>query len=313
MRKFSNKMVLSVLTLVLLVVALGTTTFAWFTVGNTVTVESFQTEVKSAYGLDMRYMLADGETPATGSDWVRSISGTDMLTYLEQDYTTEVWTDFKLDEVTSVDGKVFKKIGLDYQLGSDLTRTDGYIEFKLQFRTAEADQSLAWTSAVITSEGVPWTPGTTFNKVGGGEQGLTEATYYAAGATRVSATGTETIVYEKVTGADNAAVLSKNQPNWTAGAHDYYKKVMNKDLSTIYGNPNYASNPSGHYEAAETVTALNNASKLGALTAPAFADGYYYITVTIRVYLEGFDSEMFDAILEDKLFVELGFTLVPTV
>ena len=88
---------------------------------------------------------------------------------------------------------------------------------------------------------------------------------------------------------------------------------MNKDLSTIYGNPNYASNPSGHYEAAETVTALNNASKLGALTAPALADGYYYITVTIRVYLEGFDSEMFDAILEDKLFVELGFTLVPTV
>ena len=42
MRKFSNKMVLSILTLVLLVVALGTTTYAWFTVGNIAKVDHLQ-------------------------------------------------------------------------------------------------------------------------------------------------------------------------------------------------------------------------------------------------------------------------------
>ena len=50
---FKQNGVISINT-ILLVVALGTTTFAWFTVGNTVTVESFQTEVKS---IRTRYTL----------------------------------------------------------------------------------------------------------------------------------------------------------------------------------------------------------------------------------------------------------------
>ena len=37
-------------------------------------------------------------------------------------------------------------------------------------------------------------------------------------------------------------------------------------------------------------------------------DVYYYADVTIRVYIEGFDAEAFDSILEDKLSVMLRFT-----
>ena len=48
MRKLRNKLLLSILTVALTFIALGTTTFAWFTLGGTATANAFEAEIKDA-------------------------------------------------------------------------------------------------------------------------------------------------------------------------------------------------------------------------------------------------------------------------
>ena len=55
MSKLSRKLVLSVLTLVLSVVALGTTTFAWFALGQSATIDQFQLQATAGEGLEINF------------------------------------------------------------------------------------------------------------------------------------------------------------------------------------------------------------------------------------------------------------------
>lgn len=307
MRKFSNKMVLSVLTLVLLVVALGTTTYAWFTVGNTTSVEQFETEVTSGHGLEMVY-LDSGNTERGG--WKRTITASDIIAYLEADYGLSAgqWaTHFRLKPVTSTNGTEFKKLTTtttEYDTLSAATRADGYVEFKLKFRTMAPGASLVWKNVTLNSTGVQWAPEVSFTGVGGETVNTTPLkSYYAKNAARISVNaGATTFVYElpSTEAPDYSNTqLSNNAPNWTQGAHHYFQKVTGVDLSSSHGS----------YTAVTTITDLTGAGKtLGTLTGEL--DQYQYLTVTVRIYLEGFDSETFNAILKDKLQVALGFSMV---
>ncbi len=302
MRKFSNKMVLSVLTLVLLVVALGTTTYAWFTVGNTANVEQFETEVTSGHGLEMVYVDAGG-TERGG--WKRTITTDDMLAYLLADYgiASGTWGEkFKLYPVTSTDGTTFKKLSSDYTALDAATRADGYVEFKLKFRTMATGASLVWKNVTLNSSGVAWTPEVAFVGVGGGTVS-SSATYHAKNAVRISVNaGATTVVYELPSTVDpdfSNTQLSNNAPNFTQGAHNYFQKVTGVNL---------ADNHSA-YTAATTINDLTDSGQtLGTLTGEL--NQYQYLTVTVRIYLEGFDSETFNAILKDKIQVALGFSMI---
>jgi len=53
MNKIARKLVLSILTVVLTVAALGTTTFAWFTLTNTSVVQPFQAQIVSDTGIEI--------------------------------------------------------------------------------------------------------------------------------------------------------------------------------------------------------------------------------------------------------------------
>ncbi len=324
MKRFSRKMVLSVLTLVLMVVALGATTFAWFTLGNTASVQTFEANVSSGEGLEMIYVKSNGDVKG---GYVRVIQTSDMVKYLAEDYGygagENAWANnFKLGVVTSTDGKVFTKLSDDHtQLLTSVSgrantainrKDDGFIEFKLRFRTEKADADLVWKEVSIVNtydsedanpSGVLWTPQTAFNEIG-----TTPARYFAANGARISLTSsTKTVVYE-LPEVDNVnKVLSNNKPLWNAGAHDYFKKVTGTDLSLIYGDA-----PGSNYRAVETVTVLeDNVGQNDGIVMGNFGSGSGYKTldVTIRIYLEGFDSETFDAILKDVLKVSLGFEL----
>ncbi len=309
MRKFSNKMVLSVLTLVLLVVALGTTTYAWFTVGNTVKLESFETEVTSGHGLEVRYV--DGNDIEQGF-WSRTITSTDMLALLMEDYGyTGTWGEkFKLYPVTSTNGTEFKKLSSSYSALESAVRADGFVEFKLKFRTMATGANLVWKNVTLTSTGVDWAPEVSFTGVGGSTVNTTpDVKYYAKNATRISVNdGTTTVVYElpSTEAPDYSNTqLSNNLPNYTQGAHDYFKRITGTDLATLYGTDGSVVNG---YKAVTTITDLTDAGQtLGALTGAA--EDWQYLTVTVRIYLEGFDSETFNAILKDKIQVALGFML----
>ncbi len=306
MKKFSNKMVLSVLTLVLLVVALGTTTFAWFTVGNTASVQEFEANVSSGEGLEIAYF--SGDTNRSG--YVRTITTAQITGYLVADYGYSDWaTDFELKPVTSTDGKKFQQLQEDYTLTEEALgigkKVGGYIEFELRFRTKATGASLVWESVSLDSTVKNWTPELAFIPVGGSVPSSAAADYKAANGARVSLTrGDVTKVYERPSGLDddnvNNAVLGSSTPDFGHGAHDYFERVTGKDLSD-----NFAT-----YQAVGTITSLTPEVVLGSFDDDgSLVDGYRVLTVTVRIYLEGFDSETFNAIIGNDLKIALGFKL----
>lgn len=297
MKKVSKRVLLALLTLVLSAVTLGTTTYAWFTVGNTVSVGEFEMNVQSGSGLEMTYVDKDNDEKG----YVRNISTTDITEYLRLDYDLTDWSDFELDAVTSTDGKTFKKLNDSYELvDTEALEDKHFVEFKLRFRTKTASQTLVWNKVNLTSTGIPWAPGIDYVGIDGNlvEKG-TEATYYAKNAARISLeSGTIVKVFELPEETGVNAVLSNNEPNWTQGAHDFFQKAMNHDLKDDHSA----------YRAVETITAVTS-ENLMAFDTGADGEGYYYAEVTVRIYIEGFDSEMFNAILSNNIKVSLGFTI----
>ena len=296
-KKITRKVLVAVFALVLSVVALGTTTYAWFTLGNQASVSEFEMSVTGGEGLEVAYVDKDGDV----KPFVTTLLKGDIRKYLESDYGFDegTWLEaFELAGVTSEDGKAFKKLSDDGTSLVDLeTNEKPYVEFKLKFRTKAAGKNLIWASIDMNSEGVEWTPQVPFTGIDG--ENTTESdTYYAVNSARVSIENEagDVVVHEKGEATDNK-VLSSSEPNWTQGAHDFYNKVTGVDLSEHHAS----------HRAVETEQVAGK--DLGAFSTGADSDGYYYANITVRVYLEGFDSEMFNAVFEDILKVGLKFKL----
>lgn len=297
-KKITRKVLLAVFALVLSVVALGTTTYAWFTLGNQASVDEFEMNVTGGEGLEVAYVDKDNNV----KPFVTTLLKEDIVKNLELDYgfTEGTWlTAFKLAGVTSTDGIAFQKLSDDGKNLVDLaTGEKPYVEFKLRFRTKAASKNLIWASIDMNSAGVYWAPQVAFTGIDGEVNTTDEVKYYAVNSARVSIENeAETVVvHEKGEATDNKA-LSNSEPNWTQGAHDFYNKVTGVNLSE-------------HHASYKAVVTEQVAEKdLGAFSADTDSAGYYYANITVRVYLEGFDSEMFNAVFEDTLKVGLKFKL----
>ncbi|MGI6781481.1 MAG: hypothetical protein ACOX56_01390 [Acholeplasmataceae bacterium] len=314
MKKLTKKTLMAIFALVLAVVALGTTSFAWFTIGQTVSTQQIELDIRSEDGLEFQYK---GKIAENDSEWTQYLSTADMLAKLGADYGSTPFADnFKFDAVTSVDGKTFKKIKTD---GSGLTDAipalnvqtlaSGILEFKLNFRTkATGSPKLSWTGVTLTSTAVPWSPNKTFthNKETYGTSGTVtpsdEENYYPHDGARVSVTsGETTVVYEAPNSASNSVLntgLAPNALDFAKGAHSYYKAMTGKNLSGIFPVEGTVA----------TDTELDG-TEFKVNFGSVQPDDYRYVEVVIRVYLEGFDLDTFNAILSGKIQMALEFQL----
>lgn len=353
MKKISKKLLLSVFSLLLMATVLGTSTYAWFTIGDTVTVSKFDMDVQGGLGLEVAYVYQEDPITVEGTEisregFVTRLTAERIYEYLSKDYEYDspenFNEEFKMGDVTSVDGNEFLYLKYNeegnegagsYGLEDADRKNEGFIEFTLRFRTKEADAFLIWEDALLESQGVAdWVPGFKFNAPNtdntlidpeGNE--YTQYKYYASHAARISVTGTveesKTAVYElaaKDLGTEVEkpdylnTVLSDNEPDWTHGNLQYFHTSTDYDLIDDFGTGEET------YKAAKTFTSfvededeeVENGPKVVAKfvknTDEEDDDVYYYADVTIRVYIEGFDAEAFDSILEDKLSVMLRFT-----
>lgn len=346
MKKISKKLLLSVFSLLLMATVLGTSTYAWFTIGDTVTVSKFDMDVQGGLGLEVAYVYQEPitveETEISREGFVTRLTAERIYEYLSKDYEYDspenFNEEFKMGDVTSVDGNEFLYLKYNeegnegagsYELEEAARKNEGFIEFTLRFRTKEADAFLIWKDALLESQGVAdWVPGFKFNAPNtdntlidpeGNE--YTQYKYYASHAARISVTGTveesKTAVYElaaKDLGTEGEkpdylnTVLSDNQPNWTQGNLEIFKKSTTIDLSDKYGSYKAAKTFTSFVEDEEVENGPKVVAKFVKNTDEEDDDVYYYADVTIRVYIEGFDAEAFDSILEDKLSVMLRFT-----
>lgn len=300
MSTITRKLVLSILTVVLTVVALGTTTFAWFTLTNTATVQPFQAEIVSDTGIEIA--LSDGADPLL-YDWKTTITTQDVSDYMDLKYGVG---SFRFNNVT-FDGTTFRD--LDGAVGS----TAGYLTLQIHFRSPDATE-IFMDDFSLTSGEFTWTSSNeTFTNehgvvIAAGEQFDVDA----ADAFRMSVSGkissaTVTTVYENpeldtnfnlgsgITNAD----LTDSHPN---GALSFYHAIT-------------GDYPLGATDVTvpDTITAIDDtANILKVLDLDAgkssTAGAEYYGTITVNIWFEGWDPNAYNTLLGQVITSSMHFT-----
>jgi hypothetical protein len=316
MNKIARKLVLSALTVVLTVVALGTTTFAWFTLTNTAVVQPFQASIVTDTGIEVAINFVDATHPdliwyttlteAIIEDYIVNSSGFTTFTHIT---TTTGYNNFNT-------------------LGSAgvVSAGGGWLEIPLIFRSNSAT-AIDWTAVTLTSPASNWTTDVAFTSTIGAVGANSIISIDASNAMRMSVQGTTfpggtqtntVFVYEKgavnsnvilggdgVTPVNYANGVAADQGN--AGSYNYYfvktGALIGEALPT----------PTGTYAviAAPTVTTINGTTNILRVT-DLVADTTYGTshagTITIRIWLEGWDADAYNSVLARE--ITAGFTFV---
>ncbi|ABX81621.1 hypothetical protein [Acholeplasma laidlawii] len=300
MKSLTNKLVMSVLALVLTGVALSVGVLAWFTINNRATIEAFTGTVQTGEGF---YVSLDGTT------WKNTLTTTEMQTAAGA--VTFV-------PLTSQDG-----IAL-YDLGSSTAATAGFIEFDLLFAGSANLNNIIIDSLTLSGTQTSWIPGIYVpgTRQTGAPDANTPILDYVSNAARVSfqdmITTTTSTIFEQSVGTDTNSLGFGTYA--TNEAILFYNAIMDTDLVE------------NDFDTAAAALALKPTEQAGnGLTVVVAAlnpngtviSGYTYDTssltaiggssakvgaITVRVWVEGWDQEAFNAILSGVLTVNFNFT-----
>jgi hypothetical protein len=330
MRKLTTKLLFAIISAAFALVALGTTTFAWFTISNTASVSQFSAQVTAGQGLEISLDDTYFYTTIPASVIQAKIDSLNVT----------------LKDVTSPDG--VKMYYLDDYLDDDDEIEYGgtsnpYIEFDLYVRSPVASTKVNLSSVSFSSntDHATWTPDTIFvnakNKLvvpyedatkliaaapalkeagiitdfqlGSEEEPLESVAYrnnedifpvaniefgpkayYAHDALRLSISdGDTTVVYQKA--ADTTNTLLGEEPI-SNGMVDYYKNKNGIDLMAKYTPDTLPTTTTLSFpETVTTLGAANSSKKL-----------------TVRIWVEGWDPDTFNAILTQNIYVSLLLT-----
>ncbi len=298
MKTVTNKLVMSVLALVLTGAALSVGVFAWFTINNQATIESFNGTVQTGEGF---YVSLDG------TNWVNTLTSAQMQTAAGT--VTFV-------PLTSEDGVEL------FALGAAEAAAAGFIEFDLLFAGSANLNKIVIDSLTLSGTATTWIPGVDVE--GTRSEGLPNSTIteYVSNAARVSfqdmITPATSTIFEQSSGTDgnsigfgtyatNEAILFYNAIMDTALVESEFTDALaNTAAAEVAGNgisvevatlnPN-GTPVSGYTLNTSDLTAIGgNAAKVGA--------------VTVRVWVEGWDQEALNAILSGVLTVNFNFTAI---
>lgn len=336
MTKVTRKLLLSVLSVVLTVIALGATTFAWFTITNVASVQAFDADFKANQGIE----IAIGDMGSGGFndlDWVTNLTAEAILSYIQSTHLIAGQTSFEFDHVTSENGRSFTKIqptafGFNFV---PVTRAgSGFIEIPLHFRS---DTALGIDLSVLqfNSPLISWRVDVPFYSHFDGVtpiQSLTGSSInaYAHDAIRISYTAHElsydpieeifnetlrTVVFEKPVSSTNMVLGGGTQDltgtilglNGVPGAMNYFyaKNNLLPEGSDAVVLP--ASRQLVNNDDILVMTSYRDAE--GQLLYPSLDPGAnYYGKVTLRIWVEGWDANAYNAILGSRLTVSMSFT-----
>ncbi|MCF7930282.1 MAG: hypothetical protein K9L02_02105, partial [Acholeplasmataceae bacterium] len=294
----ARKLVLSALTVVLTVVALGTTTFAWFTLTNTAVVQPFEAQIVADTGIEVSLDTIDWYTTLT----------TDLI----ETYIFDTYGAFRFTHVTTATGySSFNTLG-----ASGLTNTSaGYLEIPVHFRSNSAD-AIDWTAVTLTSPLSPWLSDVAFTSTTGAVTAGGSIPQDASNAMRVSVQGivaadpAHVVVFERAATNNNNVVLGgdgvtpvdySNGGVGNAGSYNYYYA---KTGALVPGTDAVVVAPA--------VTLINdaNAQRVLDLTADTTYGTAFYGSLTIRVWLEGWDADSYNSLL--ARMISASFTFIGT-
>ena len=299
MNTIARKLVLSVLTVVLTVIALGTTTFAWFTLTNTSVIQPFDAQVVADTGIEVAIGASNAD-PLT-LEWQTVITTQDIYDYMESVYGVD---GFRFNHVSTTDGRNFTDL-------EGVGTTDGYLEIPLHFRS-DNEQQINWTQVGLSSLASGWQTGVQFVDSQGVTR-LANSTFSVnlMDAMKVSVTGivdralmtTGTTAFENPASATNTlsgGLSSADLSNGGVGddgALNYYYEVTNT-LPTGTASVSTVA----------TVTSISNTLVLDMASGQsATADAEYYGNIVVRVWFEGWDAEAYNSLLGRIISISLRF------
>ncbi|HEY8395984.1 MAG TPA: hypothetical protein VIK96_04325 [Bacilli bacterium] len=316
--KLSRKLLLSVLTVAFAFITLGATTFAWFTLSTKAEVQTFNVDVTSGAGI---------EISADGSNYSNYITADQIYAAITRAESSTI-----LDHVTSKDGQTFTTIDYEGELSFDKGANSGWAEFDLWFRSPEANVEVYMlNNTKVTSTGVGWISDANFQltpeksvEVGSKE------TLYGANAVRISTT--ENVLTPNDTGFQYVDGSTSNIYELGGATGD---QRLDTQIKTTYGSVAYynAKNPNAqitdtiiqYVELPQVVLKTEDLPKLNELNTTTIDPevhtpvatlkvankytgvNFYYGQITVRIWLEGWDPDMFNAIMADKISISLVF------
>ncbi|HON64520.1 MAG TPA: hypothetical protein PK840_06535, partial [Bacilli bacterium] len=213
-----------------------------------------------------------------------------------------------LKDVTSNDGKSFKYFRAESPIVYNNETKKPYIEFDLYVRSPEANAAIALNNYTFSStdgetSGTKWTADANFiSSFGGNVTAGTEGTYYAHAALRMSLTP----VTEESEGEPQEGVAQVYQ----APAEGNVNKVIDQN-PIEQGMVSYYKAKNG-----ENSINISNVTIANALVEPSENPILTLETantaqrIKVRIWIEGWDPDCFNAILNSKINVSFGLIKV---
>lgn len=292
MRKLTTKLLFAIISAAFALVALGTTTFAWFTLSDSATVSQFNAQITAGEGIEI------------------SIDGTNYYTTIPTSIIQAEINKLKvtLKDITSPDGVNLYPLG-DQNENTKITfyatpgenQTNQFIQFNLWLRSPSAT-TVNLESVTFSSTAKSWTSDATFTHPKYGEVTPAAAKiYYAHDALRLSISEgtTKKVVYEAPASNTNTVL---NQTRISEGMVNYYFVKNSINLLNAYESVVLPASTNllqldtdGETEIPEPVDVVslagNNVAKV----------------ITVRVWVEGWDPDCFNAILNEYINVQMVF------
>lgn len=306
MIRISKRTLLSILTLVLTLVALGTTSFAWFTLSNVATVNNITANVQAGEGLEVALginekILTDYKTNLNANDWQKvldELSGFRLNAVTTNDLTNFYKLAFKnTDEVI--------KPGL-YQ--EEALSNSDYLEFKVYFKSNSAGDVFFNNYSFIDEQKL-FTPRVQYDKDNAGIDEVTPFNAYASNAVRIAV---EDKVYQN--GSNGGTNLHTGNSGVNYGQFSYLTEMRNdiywlhnssfKKLGTVTDNETLNIAEVSILEAETSIS--SNAEKVVTLVK-AQGENDYTASITIKIWIEGFDADAYDSLFGARLQLSLSF------
>lgn len=302
MNKLMRKLSISILAVVFAVVAMGATTFAWFTLTNTAKVEQFEVQVTTAAGIELSM---------DGTSWSSVLTPSQFAAGL----TSQSATEPALTAVTTIDGVDFMKLTNLSKAGEgSFAAADAgvdFFEFDIYIRTTQASQKIYLSNAntTVDSTVIPWLVDNDFTpSTGSAVPAGSSLNVYPEDAVRIAFDEASVHVFQVPTAGTNTAGQAFD---WDLGALNYYG--VDKGYFESAPAPTDPAGDGDDYAFIGTVNPLGTAYTTEVATTSGTAtDGYYETTVTVRIWLDGWDQECYNAIFGGLIQINIGFTTDPS-
>lgn len=313
MLNLRKKLLVSVFTLMIAVVAVATTTYAWFTMGTTTNVSNIGMGVQSAEGLMIRVESVNGEGYSDGDSLYEWRTAVDLSTVFTSTNTLLKPVSMA-NRLSAPTGTVANKL---YSLGFDASNavtykeaTGGYIEITFGFYSMTALNVRFETITPKTVGSYSFTTPVAY--AGSGDFG--EDTYNKGDAI-TNARLANAIRIATTTGGSDYSIINplaydsgeKEYGTWGGAALSFFNVTNSIEITSTPAEYNY------------DITGVDQAAAIAALQAKTLttlsgidSGAGYFGSVTVLIWLEGWDADCFNPVILDKANLNFQFTGVAT-